>query len=98
MKSDETMTNFVHKLGIVYFRNVDSNYDRMFIKSLATVNSKSLKSVAEQILQQFLNSDSTQTVIVCNKKKINKVAKDFAKFGFRVKVYQSFEETASLPK
>ena len=86
------MEALANQAYLMYFRNVDTSYNRMFTKSLATVKSKSLKSIAKQILTQFLNADSTQTVIVCNKGKISTVSKDFTKLGFRMKIYQSYDD------
>ena len=88
------ISGFLNSLDASYLRNVDANYNRMFIKSLARVKSKDLKSVAKQILTQFLHTDSVQTAIVCNQEKINHIGIDFAKLGFQIKVYQSFEDTA----
>ena len=89
---EESMEALANQAYLMYFRNVDTSYNRMFTKSLATVKSKSLKSIAKQILTQFLNADSTQTVIVCNKEKISTVSKDFTKLGFRMKIYQSYDD------
>ena len=93
-EKEDSMRGLVNTADESYFRNVDAKYNRMFIKSLARVKSESLKSVANQILTPFLDSDSTQTIVVCNKKKMSQVAMDFAKLGFHIKVYQSFKDTA----
>ena len=90
------MSGLVSQADTAYFRHVDANYNRMFTKSLDRVNRKSVKSVAKQILTQFLDADSTQTVIVCNKEKMGEVAQDFAKLGFQMKLYNSYEETTAL--
>ena len=90
-QNEESLSSLVSTSDKAYFRNVDVDYNRKFTKSLIRVKSKSVESFAKQILTQFLNSDLTQTVIVCDKKRINQVARDFAGLGFQIKVYQSFE-------
>ena len=90
-KNEEFLTNLVSTADKAYFGNVDVDYNRKFTKSLIRVKTKSVKYVAKQNLTQFLNSDSTQTVIICVKGEINEVARDFARLGFQIKVYQSFE-------
>ena len=90
-QNEESLSSLVNTADKAYFRNVDVDYNRKFTKSLIRVKTKSLQSVAKQVLTQFLNSDLTQTVIVCDKGKMNEVARDFAKLDLRIKVYQSFE-------
>ena len=93
-EKENSMIGLVNIVDTAYLSNVDTHNNRKFIKSLAKVKSKSLKSLATQILTQFLNSESTQTVIVCNQEKMNQVAREFAKLGLQIKVYQSFDDTA----
>ena len=93
-EKEESMSDLVNEADKAYLRSVDPNYNRMLTKSLARVKSKSVNSVAKQILTHFLNPDSTQTVIVCNKERISEVTKDFAKLGFHMKIHQSYEDTA----
>ena len=93
-QKEKFISGFVSTLDASYLRNMDANYNRMFIKSLAKVKSEDLKSVAKGILTQFLHPDSVQTVIVCNQEKINHIRMDFAKLGFQIKVHRSFEDTA----
>ena len=90
---EETIEDLALQAVLAYFKNVDTSYNRMFIESLSRVKSESLESIAKQILTQFLEADSTRTTVVCNKEKNSQVARDFAKLGYNMKLYPSYEDT-----
>jgi len=92
-EKEETVTGLVSQAVRAYTRETDSRYNRVFTKSLAKVNADDLKAAAEKILPQFLLANSTQTVVVCNKGKINQVVEDLSKFGMEIKLYESYEDT-----
>jgi len=92
-EKEETVTGLVSQAVRAYTRQTDSKYNRYFTKSLANVNTDDLKAAANKLLPQFLLPNSTQTVVVCNKGRINEVVDDLSKFGMEIKLYDSFEDT-----
>jgi len=92
-EKEETVTGLVSQAVRAYTRETDSKYNRFFTKSLARVNTDDVKAAADKILPQFLLSNSTQTVVVCNKGKINQVVEDLSKYGMEIKLYDSYEDT-----
>lgn len=92
-EKEETVTGLVSQAIRAYMRETDSKYNRVFTKSLATVNTDDLRAAAERILPQFLLPNSTQTVVVCNKGKIETVVEDLTKYGMEIKLYDSYEDT-----
>ena len=90
---EETVTGLVSQAVRAYTRQTDSKYNRFFTKSLAKVNTDDLKAAANKVLPQFLLANSTQTVVVCNKGRINEVVEDLSKYGMDIKLYDSYEDT-----
>ena len=85
-EKEETVTGLVSQAVRAYTRETDSKYNRYFTKSLAKVNTDDLRAAANKILPQFLLPDATQTVVVCNKGRINEVVDDLSKFGMDIKL------------
>ena len=92
-EKEETVTGLVSQAVRAYTRQTDSKYNRFFTKSLAKVNTDDLKAAANKVLPQFLLANSTQTVVVCNKGRINEVVEDLSKYGMDIKLYDSYEDT-----
>ena len=87
-EKEETVTGLVSQAVRAYTRQTDSKYNRFFTKSLAKVNTDDLKAAAIKVL-----ANSTQTVVVCNKGRINEVVEDLSKYGMDIKLYDSYEDT-----
>ena len=65
---EKFLSGFINTLDVSYLRNVDPNCNRLFIKSLTRVKSEARKSMAKQILTQFLVAQQLNTnfcVCVC---------------------------------
>ena len=63
------------------------------MRDLGRVNVEDIKSAAKQFLPEFLSSDTSQTVIVCNPASVEEIVKDFSSFGIELTSYDRLEDT-----
>lgn len=92
-EKEETVEHMLSQTVKAYMRGTDTKHNRGFIKELAGTSTERIKKLASRLLPAFLDSNATQTAIVCNPAAVAELVEEFKQFNIELNVIESLEDS-----